>query len=197
MVQFLGFGQGQIPNPNEHDFPAGLKDPADSALNLDPEKQKEHQNTVLNKGVSDERGKSWIPREPHFVAPDLPDGDDLRESRKVEIHFKNGKKETRYVDDAELDVLHKNHMVSKVDHLTEKRISGKEYEYLREEDNFEEERWLHKDGTKKAVLTKYKYADPSLGTDHYVHLPDSRATSFSDYEKAAKFLKRIGYKKGE
>lgn len=146
--------------------------------------EKEHQNADLLKM----KPKSvWIPRGPNIQAPGLK-----AESvhHKVKIHF-DGRSEVRLVDDDELATLRKSKKVSKVVHIGRSKGDGQVLEYVLNE-TAEEMPYSHTDG-RKATIQRHKYADPSLGEDHYVHLPDSRATVYPEFDKAHKLLKKLGY----
>jgi hypothetical protein len=161
-------------------------DPIDSATGLSGEAETEHQNQVLLKMPPKSKAK-WIPRGPNIKAPGL-----TAESmhHKVRIHF-DGRSEVRLVDDVQLEALKKARGVSKVVHMGRSKANGELLEYVTE--SAEEMTYQHADG-RKASIQRHKYADPSLGEDHYVHLPDARATVYPEFEKAHKLLSKLGYK---
>lgn len=166
-------------------------EPANSTVKTG-EAEKEHQNKDLLKMQDDTGNKTvWIPRGPKIKAPGLT----TESHHKVKIHFGNGKSETRIIDDDELGVLKRNNHVTKVTHLGRSKLNGDLLEYVLEESDGAEVVFKHKDG-RVAHLSSHKYKDPSLGVDHYVHLPDSRATVYSGDEglgKAHKLLSKLGY----
>jgi hypothetical protein len=150
-----------------------------------------HQNKDLLNMKDENKGKTnWIPR-----TPKLAKVDESKVHHKVKIHFGNGKSEERLIDDDELGALKRTQHVTKVIHLGRSKADGKLLEYALDEDNGAESVFKHGNGS-KAVITSHKYADPSLGTDHYVHIPNSRATVYGGDEgldKAHKLLKKLGY----
>lgn len=182
-------------------FKKALGEPADvGAINAAPDKsaaatgeaETTHQNKDLLNMKDQSKGKSvWIPR-----TPKLSKVDESKEHHKVKIHYGNGKSEERLIDDDELGALKRTAHVTKVVHLGRSKADGKLLEYaLDEMSNGAETVFQHADGS-KAVVTSHKYADPSLGTDHYVHIPNSRATVYGGDEgldKAHKLLKKLGY----
>jgi hypothetical protein len=170
-------------------------EPADSQVTTG-ETEKEHQNKDLLK-MKD--GSVWIPRGPKIQAPGLTTESKNKVHHKVKIHFASGKTEERLIDDDELGVIKRNAKVTKVMHLGRSKVNGELLEYSLDEANNAETVFHHKDG-RKAVINSYKYADPSLGTDHYVHITNSRATVFDGdkgLEKAHKLLKKLGFQKAE
>jgi hypothetical protein len=170
-------------------------EPANSTVHSG-EAEKEHQNKDLLKMKDDAGNKTvWIPRGPKIKAPGLT----TESHHKVKIHFGNGKSETRIIDDEELGVLKRNNHITKVTHLGRSKLNGELLEYVLEEGDGAEVVFKHKDG-RVAHLQSHKYKDPSLGTDHYVHLPDSRATVYPGEEglaKAHKLLSKLGYEQAK
>jgi hypothetical protein len=183
-------------------FKKALGEPADvGAINAAPDKsatatgeaETTHQNKDLLNMKDQSKGKSvWIPRTPKLAKVD----EAAKVHHKVKIRYGNGKSEERLIDDDELGALKRTAHVTKVTHLGRSGANGKLLEYaLDEMSNGAETVFQHADGS-KAVVTSHKYADPSLGTDHYVHIPNSRATVYGGDEgldKAHKLLKKLGY----
>lgn len=177
--------------------------PAESEVKTG-ESEKEHQNQdLLKMKVGDEKSWFWKDsfRGPKIKAPGLTTEDSKTQHHKVKIHYASGKAEERLIDDNELGVLKRNNRVTKVIHLGRSKANGKILEYVMTEMQNADAgiRFKHKDG-RTAILNSYKYADPSLGTDHYVHIPNSRATVYdgdSGLDKAHKLLKKLGFTKAE
>lgn len=151
------------------------------------ETEKEHQNKDLlkmkNAGV-------WIPRGPNVKTPGLHTEEKVH--HKVKVHY-GDHSEVKYVDDDELGVLRKSNRVTKVTQLGAKK-GEKVLEYVEEAN--QSAAFAHADG-RKAYIDTHKYTDPSLGTDHYVHIDKTRATVYSHDEgltKAHKLLKKLGFK---
>lgn len=162
-------------------------EPAGSAADTkNPEVEKEHQNKVLLKMKGD---KTWIPRGPNIKTPGLTT-ENSKVHHKVKIHF-GDHSEVRLVDDDELGVIRRSKHVTKVTQLSSVK-EGKEYELT--EEQAPSVVFQHKDG-RKAYIDAHKYSDPSLGTDHYVHIDKSRATVFDNETKAHKLLKKLGFSK--
>lgn len=106
---------------------------------------------------------------------------------KVKVHI-DGRTEIRYIDNQELAVLKKSRNVTKVEHIGRIDKNG-----VLHEGKQAEETYAHTDG-RKATLVTHKYADPSLGEDHYVHLPDGGARVFPEKEKAVRLMSKLGFK---
>lgn len=144
--------------------------------------EKDFENKTL---LKQKAGKNvWVPKKSFASVKEE------NTHHKVRVHFKDHS-EIRYVDDNELNVLRKSHRVKKVMHLG-RSVGGQVLEYV-VEDNQAEKFFVHPDGRKASILS-HKYKDESLGTDHYIHLPDTRGTVTDDYSKAEKLLTRLGYK---
>jgi hypothetical protein len=193
----MNFAEFRKKNEEQAPHTAETSQPADAKV-ANGETEKEHQNKDLLKMKGDKT--VWIPRGPKIQAPGLSDDavTEAKSHHKVKIHFGNGKTEERLVDDDELGVIKRNQRVTKVVHLGRSKANGKLIEYVLEEANAEVV-FKHKDG-RKAIINSYKYADPSLGVDHYVHIQNSRATVYPGDEglnKAHKLLKKLGFQKAE
>ena len=143
-----------------------------------PSGEKNHQNDDLLKKAK----TTWVPRK-SLIKEDAT-------NHKVRVHF-DGRTEIRYVNDKELENLHSSGHITKVEHLGKADHTGRLMESVETEKKYE-----HPDG-RKASVSEYKYADSKLGTDHYVHLPDTRGTVFDSHEKAHKLLSKLGYKESK
>jgi hypothetical protein len=202
----MNFAEFRKQNAEQAPATTTVSKPVDGARS--GESEKEHQNNDLLKNVSkmpvdpaiaselDKMHLTPAPAiEPLIAEPKtvwIPKKMVVKEAsihHKVRVHF-GDHSEVRFVDDDELGTLRASHRVKRVVHLG-RSSNGRLNEYVTEGKEVEQ-LFKHPDG-RKATVMSHKYNDESLGEDHYVHLPDSRASVFTDKDKAHRFLKKLGY----